>query len=57
MAALFLGLSETEREQRCTRSEPEAETRRLTYEFYDQLDCMDVNALSSGYEEWAEGAD
>jgi hypothetical protein len=56
MAALFLGPPETEREQRCTQSDLEAEMRRLDYDFFDQLDCLDLSDLSSCYEE-AEGAD
>jgi len=57
MAALLLGPPEPGREQRYAQSEVEAETRRLTYEFYDQLDCVDASDSSSRYEEWAEGAD
>lgn len=56
MATPFLGPPETEREQRCTQSELEAATRRLDYDFFDQLDCFDLSDLSSCYEE-ADGAD
>jgi hypothetical protein len=34
----------------------EAETRRLDYDFFDQLDCLDLSDLSSYHEE-ADGAD
>jgi len=34
----------------------EAETRRLDYEFFDQLDCLDLSDSSSCYEA-DEGAD
>lgn len=57
MAARDLGPPETGGDRRCTRHERELEMRRLTYEFYDQLDCVDVNGSSSEYAEWAEGAD
>jgi len=56
MAAPFLGPPEAEREQRCTQSELEAETRRLDYDFFDQLDCLDLSDVSSCCEQ-AEGAD
>jgi len=38
------------------QSELEAETRRLDYDFFDQLDCLDPSDLSRCYED-ADGAD
>ena len=57
MAAPFLGPPETEREQRYSQSELETEMCRLTYEFYDQLDCVEANESSSWYDNALEGAD
>ncbi len=48
---------ETPPKRRYIRNEPQANQRRLDYEFYEQLDCLDEVGAPSGYEDMLEGAD
>lgn len=48
--------SEIKNPESCVIREMDAR-RRLNYEFYDQLDCMDLSTLPSYLGEEIEGAD
>lgn len=57
MTALLLPVTEVAKVEACPLRREADKRRRLNFEFFDQLDCLDLSDLPNYISEELEGAD